>query len=545
MLQMKVIGLVSSSSVPPDMKLFEWIAALLPVRFQSVQPGCWDGLDAAIFLGLEPSCPGLPSLQIPGAMTPEIPASPAIVQFGQSAAVPSVFRGRVVRQENLTCDGFLNLNTGDQTIATFEGHPLWIVRGDGHGRTDFSAMSLPSTKKLRSLFESLIGPNFCRLLPLVDFLRRLTGEPEWSSPGLRACFMFDDPNLHSTHYGWINYRELAQNARLHNYHAAMATVPLDAWFACKKAVRLFADNQTRLSLLIHGNDHLYKELASFSSDQQRLGSLAQALNRISRLEAKTSVEVSKVMAAPHGACSEETLRVMARLGFEAACISHGSLHNYNSDKPWAKNIGFGISELVAGLPVIPRFRISYKCQNSVLLAAYLDQPIIPVGHHQDVASGLDMLKDLAAFINSLGDVRWMDMKCIARSNYKTRREGSLLQVQSFARVFNLRVPPGVTQVSIQRPKMDEVVQEGICIRRMDQPDQVFSQYLGEPFSAQPGADLEITSFSQNRIDPSSVRLPKLRIWSHTRRILTEGRDRFSPLICRLKGQVRENGAQKT
>ena len=50
-----------------------------------------------------------------------------------------------------------------------------------------------------------------------------------------------------------------------------------------------------------------------------------------------------------------------------------------------------MTEMVAGLPVISRFRISRECQNAILLAAYLDQPIIPVGHHQDVAGGLDLL----------------------------------------------------------------------------------------------------------------------------------------------------------
>ena len=119
----------------------------------------------------------------------------------------------------------------------------------------------------------------------------------------------------------------------------MATIPLDGWFESKKAVRVFADNPDRLSFLVHGNDHLHKELASFSSEGQGLGAMAQAWNRISRLEARTSIAVSKVMAAPHGACSEQTLGVMARVGFEAACISHGSLHNYNSDKAWAKSIG--------------------------------------------------------------------------------------------------------------------------------------------------------------------------------------------------------------
>jgi hypothetical protein len=227
---------------------------------------------------------------------------------------------------------------------------------------------------------------------------------------------------------------------------------------------------------------------------------------------------------------------MARLGFEAACISSGSLHNYNSGKSWAKNIGLNMSEFVAGLPVIPRFRLKRDCKNDILLAAYLGQPIVPVGHHQEVADGLDLLADLAAFINSLGEVRWMDMKGIARSNFKTRMDGSLLHVQSFSRVFKLPVPPGVAQVSVQRPEMAEAVDEGICVRAPGKPDRVLPHYAGEPFPVQPGAALEIASFLQNQVDPGSVRLPKLRMWPVARRILTEGRDRLAPFAGRLRSR---------
>jgi hypothetical protein len=538
---MKLVGLVSDPASPPHThrRLFDWLAGIFHLQFQERPPGGLEGLDAAVFWGFEDANPGLPNLQIAAQINWNTSDSLATVHFGHSDVVPKVFRGRAIEQENLAPDAFVNLKGGDQIIATLQGRPLWMVREDGECRTDLSAMALPRTDESSALCKYFAARNFLRLLPLVDFLRRLTGETQWSSPGLRADFMFDDPNLHTTSYGWINYRELAQHANLHNYHASMATIPLDAWFESKQAVSLFADNSARLSFLIHGNDHLHKELANFSSDEQRLGSLAQALKRISRLEGKTSVEVSKVMAAPHGACSEETLRVMAHLGFEAACISHGSLHAYNAKKSWAKSVGLRMSEFVAGFPVIPRFRVNRECQNAILMAAYLDQPIIPVGHHQDVAGGLDLLEELAGFVNSLGEIRWMDMKGIARSNYKTRTDGSVLNVQSYARVFKLNVPSGVTHVSIQRPKVNDAVEERICIRTPGQADQVFSHYNGEPFAVQPVADLEITAFLQEQIDPGSVRLPNLKIWPFARRILTEGRDRLTPFACRLKEKIRQ------
>ena len=467
------------------------------------------------------------------------------VQFANSSAVPAVFRKREVRQTRVAVFDKSKLSGRDEIMASADGHPIWIARADDSGRRQMCAVSLEGIENLRLPFRSLSPDIFVQLLPMIHFIRRGTGESRWSEPPLRASIILDDPNLHCASFGWINFRELAQHAGLHNYHVAIATVPLDSWYESKQAVRLFADNQARLSLLIHGNDHIRQELASFSSDDQRLGSMAQALRRISRLEARTSLAVSRVMTAPHEVCSEETLRVMARLGFEAACITLGTLHKYNSDKSWARSFSLGMSEWVAGLPVIPRFEVRCEIQNAVLLAAYLGQPIIPVSHHQELAGGLDLLEDLANFINSLGPIRWMDLKGIARSNYRTRTEGSLLLVQSYARVLHLRIPPGVTQASIHRPTAAEAMEEGICIRTPGQADRVFPHYVGEPFPVPPGTDLEVTSFLQNQIDPNTVREPKSRIWPFARRILTEGRDRLSPFAYRLTGKVRRNGGEKT
>jgi hypothetical protein len=537
---MKLVGLVSNPNAPrhTHTRLFDLLAGIFQVQFQERATGSLEGLDAAVFLGIESAKPTLPSLHIAEAIKKTNSDSAGTVQFGNSAAVPIVFRSRDIKQKGRAPDTSLSLNGGDQIIATRDGQPLWAVREEREIRTDLSAMALPLLDDDSAVFSYFAGDNFVPLLPLVEFLHRLTGGNQWRGPGLRAGFMFDDPNLHADSYGWINYRDLAESANQHNYHASMATIPLDAWFEDKQAVGLFAQNHARLSLLIHGNDHLSQELASFSSEAQRLGSLAQALQRISRLEAKTSIAVPRVMAAPHGACSEETLRDMARLGFEAACISHGSLHRYNSDKPWATSIGLKMSDCVAGLPVIPRFRLSEECQNAILLAAYLDQPIIPVGHHQDVSGGLELLENLAGFINSLGEVRWMDMKGIARSNFKTRMEGSLLHVQSCARVFELTVPPGVTHISIHELRMVDAVGEGIRIRATGRADQIHSRYVGEPIPVQPGATLEITFLLQNQLDPNSVRQPGLRMQSVARRVLTEGRDRLSPIAYRLKNKLR-------
>ena len=151
--------------------------------------------------------------------------------------------------------------------------------------------------------------------------------------------MFDDPNLHWPTYGFIDFAQIAAHAQMHNYHVSFATIPLDTWFVHMPTAALFKQHSDRLSLLIHGNDHITEELARDYSEKERSRILLQALGRIGELEHRSGVVVSRVMVAPHGACSEKVLEEMAQLGFESACISSGSLRHYNGQATWLRTIG--------------------------------------------------------------------------------------------------------------------------------------------------------------------------------------------------------------
>src|SRR5437588_776228 len=89
-------------------------------------------------------------------------------------------------------------------------------------------------------------PAFVALLALVHFLREVSAEHRWTPPPLRASFIVDDPNLHWPSYGFLRYRELVAHADAHGYHVALATVPLDGWFAHPAAARLLRERADRL-----------------------------------------------------------------------------------------------------------------------------------------------------------------------------------------------------------------------------------------------------------------------------------------------------------
>ena len=85
------------------------------------------------------------------------------------------------------------------------------------------------------------------------------------------------------------------------------------------------------------------------------------------------------------------------------------------------------------------------------LAAFLNQPIIPHGHHQDCAGGLDLLAHVANEINSLGEVIWSDLTSISRSNYLTRRVAETLFVKMLSRRISVQLDESVKEIVVERP----------------------------------------------------------------------------------------------
>jgi len=251
---------------------------------------------------------------------------------------------------------------------------------------------------------------------------------------------------------------------------------------------MFRELRSRLSLLIHGNNHTKGELGRRYTGAQRVFLLRQAIQRIERLESRSGLAVSRAMVPPHGACSEEMLAALPICGFEAACISHGSLRAHNKSAAWAKTLGYRPYEIVRGCPVLPRWGFSGDVKNAILLAAYLKQAIILRGHHQDLKDGPKVLDDLAGFVNGLGSVKWMNMTDLVRS----RCLGKSAQSQ-------------------------QIVEDNGSIMKPSSGDVATLEAAG-------GARFEVTANQSGGIMP---RLLADTSVSFIRRLLTEGRDRLS------------------
>jgi hypothetical protein len=400
---------------------------------------------------------------------------------------------------------------------------VWAVSVETGVKHFSSGFALPNIPAGGGLIDVLNGKRFLEILPLLHWLRDICAGSLFHGPPLRACFIFDDPNLHWPSYGYINFRRIAAHAAKENYHVAFATIPLDTWFTHAATARVFGTNARQISLAIHGNNHLKQELARNYTPMARMSLLAQATHRIERFENKAGLTVCRVMVPPHGACSEAMLAELAQSGFEAACISHGSLHAHNQDRLWTKTLGFLPSEWIQGCPVLPRWGMAVDTTNTILLAAFLGQPIILRGHHQDLKNGIELLAELASFINRLGPVSWSNLTSLCRMNYQWRMDGNTCRMRPLGRRVAFRVPTESTRLIIEGSESEYQTGwqisggDGTVLRfavgeSISLPDTFSGEILMEaiPVMAAP---------MQNGANwPAS--------WALLRRLLTEGRDRF-------------------
>jgi hypothetical protein len=474
----------------------------------------------------------------------QIPLSASTtVTFSGHQRVSPVLRGReVVSDDAADARGLADWLTDVEPLALKDGRPIWAEQSGTSGRLVYTALLPPELNDGAPLFTEFSGPRIVRLLPLVVFIRSLSSAA-WEPPPLQATFMFDDPNLHWTSYGFIDYRKMVGEATRGNYHVSVATIPLDAWFANSSATKIYKAHGDRLSLLCHGNDHVANELGRRRSVESMQHLLHQALSRIGRMEARTGLQVARVMAPPHGACSETAISEMARIGFEAVCVSRGSLKFHNAQAGWTRTIGMKPCDIVAGLSVIPRFGLSLSdpCRNDILVAAVLRQPIVPMTHHQAVANGYQLLNETASFINSLGKVSWSDMQTIARSLYSRRQpDARTLVVRMSSKGASIPVPDGVTTVSIERPWLEHPTKEPLWWRTTAADGRWRAVRDPQAIDITAAGVLEIRSGSVAAMNGGTHPHGSRRLVPIARRLLTEARDRAQPSIYRL-AQTRRSG----
>lgn len=451
-------------------------------------------------------------------------------------------RGRTLSHETLG-EGALDGHGVGEVLAFVGDRPAWTKRSVAGQATDVLTFGPAELERGAFLRDELEPGRFFRLLPLVHFLREVTGTSAWRPPPTRAAFVVDDPNLHWRSYGYLKYPELVEHAHEFGYHAVMAMIPFDSWYADPSVVSLFHKNSDVLSLCFHGNNHTYRELERLQSRRDARKALAQSVRRIERFERRTRLAVSRVMVPPHEACSPESMSAMLEVGLEAACTTRPypwmpfrpSDSPYNT--PTADHVlsGWQIAELLSdGFPVIARR--GFDQHEEIILRAYLDQPLVLYGHVSDFAEGLERLEGAAQVVNSMPHARWASLQDIARTNFETRRDGDVLRLRPFARHIRVPIEPDLAAIHIVKPERAAGFDYGVSL---DTAGSTEGFHIDGDVIQLPGGRSDVVTIDATWNSPqaeASTRagpsLPSARV--AVRRVFTETRDRLHPVLRRRK-----------
>lgn len=529
----RLVGVHPGAELRRRARLFAALSEAFPgVRFEGREAGEVAGLDALIEVGGESEArsaagAGVRALAALGAESE--PGAATAVDFGAVPGLDRRLHGQSLPDRHLDGTAALAKGQSAKILASVAGSPVWVREG----RLDLVAVAPAELGDAEPLRDRLGRERSLALLPLLELLRELTAEAAWRAPPLRATFLLDDPNLHWPSYGFLSLPQLGSHAAEHGYHLALAMVPLDARIAHPRAAQLLREH-SGISLCVHGNDHFGGELGRAQEQGEALALAAQALRRIEAFEQRTGVPVSRVMVPPHEECSEAMAAALARTGFAAISMTRPFPWLSPPPRHWLTATGKGqaltgwrpADVTGSGMPVLLRhpFAEAHFSTAEIALRAYLDQPLILYGHHDDLAGGLDVLAERSATVNRLGDVQWGSLGALACANVLWRLEGDLLRLRPYSRRVTVDIPPEANQAVIESPQ----VADGELV---ETPSGTVP--AGEPFPVTGGTSPDLHLRRPDAVSPEAVAAPPRRPWPLVRRLAGETRDRVAPALHRL------------
>ena len=511
-------------------RLFDMLSSRLEVSFEPHTPGECQGLRGLIALGgaaeaaREASLCHLSCYQV--ILSQPIPvAAQSGIAFTSSVAVHRAFRGKTLADSSLI--NFSRVPDSFESLARVGEETIWAVEQQDGQEHHCVGVDVPVFTEKDFFYNHFRELRWFSMVPLLHFLRGLLGPDGWPAPEPRASFIIDDPNLHHRSYGYIDFEKLANHAAAHNYHATIATVPLDAWYFDRKVADLFQTHKKYISLMMHGVNHVADELARSYKKREALSLLATGLRRIADLESRSGVAVARIMAAPHGAFSELMADVMLRLGYEAACVSLGSLLRWNPERVWRPDLGFAVSQSLGTL-AFPVFHRTGLSETNIRLSAFLGHPVIVATHHRDCASNFARLESIANIVNSIGSMRWMGIEDVSRTNFVSKKQNEALHIWPYSRRLAVPLSSEITEVEVcLSPYCGGFTIDLHDHRRDGSGVAVHNIPARHRIS---NNTLEIFFPPSNAVDYRQVESRSVGVWPVVRRILTEARDRTQPIL---------------
>jgi hypothetical protein len=280
---------------------------------------------------------------------------------------------------------------------------------------------VPDPYRQQAVFAEIAAP--------MMFLRYAAGERAWHSPATYANFTIDDLWLREP-YGHVNFEGLLQHAQQHNFHATVAFIPWNYDRSQSRMVTLFQQHADRLSISVHGNNHVHQEFGPFDKHplNAQQENIQQALTRMDRFKEITGIPYDPVMVFPHSISPEGTLSALKRANFSATANSL----NVPSDAITPADVEFALrtsSLHFANFPSLRRYSAESVIPKAQLsIDAFLGNPMLFYAHESFFTPGMSAFDSVADVVNGLEpDTQWRGLGEIVQHLYveKVRDDGNL------------------------------------------------------------------------------------------------------------------------
>jgi hypothetical protein len=534
--RLRRVAVVPGSGLESHRGLWGALEQAYPVTFVARRDDELGDVDAAICFPTQSVSERLrvPSLMLQRADTPRARA-PFTVAMSRSDELDRTLRTQRLLEGEAAAPAAVPVERDTDVLAAVEGKPIWVRNARAGGR-EIAAAVPEELDEREYLRDHLTAGHFWSLLPLVHFLKRLCGGMCDPARPIDACFIIDDPNPRLGSYGHVRFAELARDARELGYHVAVATIPLDLVLPGRRAAGVFRDHPGQLSLVMHGNDHVRRELERPGSSAEAGRIVRSATARVARFERGAGLRVERVMCPPHGACGAPMLGALFRWGFLGLAASRPFPWDAFSDHARWRLGGWLPAQLAGGgIPVVSRYLLTRNLDDLVF-RAFLDQPLILYCHHSDLRDALHAVHAAVARAAEIGDVRWGSLASITRRNAVCTVRAGVATVGVYSR--DLRIPrPRASTIRVEVPPIFggsdplPIVVDG---RRYDVPAAIRGGYSFMADSDDAAAELRVRICGGGGADAGRFRDWRPSTWPLTRRVLTESRDRALPVVRALR-----------
>jgi len=280
--------------------------------------------------------------------------------------------------------------------------------------------------------------SFSALVPLLFFLRHCAISA-WQTPLRAANIVIDDPDLQES-YGFIEIRTLAQWVDKLDCAVSIGFIPWNFKRTSPSVVELFRSRWPRLSLCVHGCNHVEAEFCGNVSNSRQV--IALALKRMERLSRNTGLGYDKVMVFPRGEFSGSAMQALHESNFLAGVNTELIDSRADRGVPAGELLQPAITSY-SGFPLFLRRPADEPIANFAL-DLLLGKPCLVGMHHDYFGEGFE---PLAKFVNSLKGLdpglSWSNLETIVSETYS---------VQTNAESHHdVRLYSRYTRVAIRKP----------------------------------------------------------------------------------------------